>query len=135
VTPLTTLSFVSATSGSFPLAKAVARACYDAFVTPIPLHTLEQRRRHRRFFPQYPFRHEDLRKIHTHQHSTQIVSTWPPRTLGIRPAGRCWHHRQPLISWTKLVGNPTSCQACSRALMARSAWGWSCWRRSWALCH
>jgi hypothetical protein len=67
VTPLPTLSFVSAPSGSFPLAKAVARECYDAFVTPIPLHTLEPRRRHRRLVPQYPFRHGDLRKVHPQQ--------------------------------------------------------------------
>ena len=43
MTPLTTLSFVSATSGSFPLAKAVARECSDAFLMPLPLHTLEHR--------------------------------------------------------------------------------------------
>ena len=134
MTPLTTLSVVAATLGRFLLAQAVARECDDALVTPIPLHTLAQRHRHRCLFPQYPFRHGDLRKVPTPQHSTQLVSTRSPRTVGIRPAGRCGRHRRPSISWTKLAGNPKSCQACSRALMARSAWAWAlCHRRGLAL--
>ena len=60
MTPLTPLSFVAAILGRLLLAQAVARECDDALLTPIPLHTLEQRPRHRCLFPQYPFRHRDL---------------------------------------------------------------------------
>jgi hypothetical protein len=34
------LVLVSAKSGGFPLSKAVGRECSDAFLTPMPLHTL-----------------------------------------------------------------------------------------------
>src|SRR5262245_24480981 len=57
-------SLVSAKSGGFPLSKAVGQGCSDAFLTPMPLHTLGQMYCHRRLFPQWPFRHGDLGKIH-----------------------------------------------------------------------
>jgi hypothetical protein len=57
-------ALVSAKSGGFPLSKAVGRECSNAFLTPMPLHPLGQMCRHRRLFPQWPFRHGDLGKIH-----------------------------------------------------------------------
>jgi len=44
-------TLVSAKSGSFPLSKAVGREGADAFLTPMPLHTLGQMHCHRRLFP------------------------------------------------------------------------------------
>jgi len=44
-------ALVSAKSGSFPLSKAVGREGADAFLTPMPLHTLGQMHCHRRLFP------------------------------------------------------------------------------------
>src|SRR5437868_14998216 len=67
--PLRTL--VSAKSGSFPLSKAPGQECYEAFLTPMPLHTLGQMCSHRRLFPQWACRHGDLGKIHAQQHPTQ----------------------------------------------------------------
>src|SRR5437870_186172 len=47
------IALVSAKSGSFPLSKAPGQECYEAFLTPMPLHTLGQMCSHRRLFPQW----------------------------------------------------------------------------------
>ena len=44
-------SLVSGNSGDFSLSKAVGWEDADAFLPPMPLHTLGQMRRHRHLFP------------------------------------------------------------------------------------
>ena len=53
----------------------------------------------------------------------------------VLPLGPTGYGDSPYQSFSAFAGNPKSCQACLRALMARSAWAWSCWRRSWVLCY
>src|SRR5207302_4138455 len=86
----TTITLVSAKSGSFPLSKAPGQECYEAFLTPMPLHTLGQMCSHRRLFPQWACRHGDLGKIHAQQHPTQAPTR---RTAVPIPKARGHCHR------------------------------------------
>jgi len=84
-------TLVSAKSGSFPLSKAPGQECYEAFLTPMPLHTLGQMCSHRRLFPQWACRHGDLGKIHAQQHPTQAPTR---RTAVPIPKARGHCHRR-----------------------------------------
>ena len=106
MTPLIPLSFVAAILGRLLLAQAVARECDDALLTPIPLHTLEQRPRHRCLFPQYPFRHRDLLKSpHAAALNTACLDM-VPQDLGDQACGPLLASQTALNLLDQVSGEP-----------------------------